>query len=94
MPSENVEYIRPVNSAIILYRGMLHFADEEGMLAGLAPEYIESLKNMNMKCQKEMDGNILAETMHWVIRDTRVSDLAAVLAGWLRKNFDIKLKSG
>ena len=89
---EKPEYIRPGGAGIILHRGMLQFADEEGILTGLPTEFVESLKNMNMGCKKNMDGNVLAETMYWVIQETPVRELAGTLSGWLKKNFEIKLK--
>jgi hypothetical protein len=89
---EKPEYIRPRGAVVILYRGMLQFADEKGILTDLPTEFVESLKNMNVDCKKGMDGNILAETMYWVIQETPVRELAGTLSGWLKKNFEIKLK--
>ena len=91
--SEGIGSNRPKGAGICLYRSMLTFFDDDGVITQLDPEYVERLKQLNTASREAMDSEILSEIMHWVIQDTKTGDLAYVLGKWLTKNFDIKLKT-
>lgn len=84
---------RPKGTYLCLYRGMVAYFDDEGVVSELAPEYVDQLKKFNTSAMSLVDPNLLAELMHWVIQDTRTGDLSYVLSKWLTKNFEIKLKA-